>query len=59
MKGAVIGGAGAVVAILLAFWVFIFVVKVAMKLIGLAIIVGLGAFLYVAVRKKLGGGDAR
>ena len=36
-----------------------FVLKVAFKLIGLAIILGLGAALYFAVKNKFGGGNAR
>jgi len=35
------------------------VVKVALKLAGLAIILGLGAALYFWVKNKFGGGNAR
>jgi hypothetical protein len=59
MKGGLVAGVGAVVAIIVAFWLFIVVVKVALKLIGLAIILGLGAVFYVAVRNRIGGGNAR
>ena len=59
MKNGLLAGLGAVVAIILAFWLFFVVLKIAFKLIGLAIIVGLGAALYFAVRNKFGGGDAR
>jgi hypothetical protein len=59
MKNGLLAGLGVVLAIILAFWLFILVVKVTLKLIGLAIIVGLGAAIYFAVRNKFGGGDAR
>jgi len=59
MKNGILGGIGAIVAIIIAFWLFIFVVKVAFKLIGLAIIVGLAAVIYFAVKNRIGGGDAR
>jgi hypothetical protein len=59
MKNGILGGLGAIVAIVIAFWLFIVVVKVAFKLIGLAIIIGLAAFIYFAVRNRIGGGDAR
>jgi len=59
MKNGILGGLGAIVAIIIAFWLFIFVVKVAFKLIGLAIIVGLAAVIYFAVKNRIGGGDAR
>jgi Flp pilus assembly protein protease CpaA len=35
------------------------VVKITLKLIGLAIILGVGAFIYFAVKNRIGGGDAR
>jgi hypothetical protein len=59
MKNGILAGLGAVVAIVIAFWLFIVVVKVALKLIGLAIILGLGAAAYLAVRNRIGGGNAR
>jgi hypothetical protein len=59
MKNGILGGLGAIVAIIIAFWLFIVVVKVAFKLIGLAIIVGLAAIVYFAVRNRIGGGNAR
>ena len=59
MKGGLIAGIGAVVAILIAAWLFIVVVKFTLKLIGLAIILGLAAVAYFAVRNRIGGGNAR
>ena len=59
MKGGIIPAIGAVVAIVIAFWLFVVVLKVAFKLIGLAIIVGLAAIVYFAVKDRIGGGDAR
>jgi hypothetical protein len=59
MKGGIVAGIGALVAIVLAAWLFIVVVKVTLKLIGIAIVLGLGAFLYFAVRNRIGGGNAR
>ena len=60
MTGRIIAaGVGILLAIVIGFWLLVFVVKLALKLIGLAIVVGLAALAYVAVRKKLGGGDAR
>ena len=59
MKGGIVAGIGAVVAIIIAAWLFIVVIKVAFKLIGLAIIVGVGAFIYFAVKNRIGGVDAR
>jgi hypothetical protein len=59
MKNGILGGLGAIVAIVIALWLLIVVVKVAFKLIGLAIIVGLAAIVYFAVRNRIGGGDAR
>jgi uncharacterized membrane protein len=59
MKEGLIAGLGVVVAIVIAFWLFIVVVKVALKLIGLAIILGLAAVIYFAVKNRIGGGNAR
>jgi hypothetical protein len=59
MKGGLIAGIGAVVAIIVAAWLFIVVVKVTLKLLGLAIILGLGAAAYFAVKNRIGGGNAR
>jgi hypothetical protein len=59
MKGGLIAGIGAMVAIVIAAWLFIIVVKVALKLMGVAIILGLGAAAYFAVRNRIGGGNAR
>ena len=59
MKNGILGGLGAIVAIIIAFWLFIVVLKVAFKLIGLAVILGLAAVIYFAVKNRIGGGDAR
>ena len=59
MKNGLLAGLGAIVAIVIAIWLFVVMVKVALKLIGLAIIVGLGAAIYFAVKNRIGGGDAR
>jgi hypothetical protein len=59
MKGGILSGIGAVVAIVIAFWLFIVILKVTVKLIGLAIILGLAAIIYFAVKDRIGGGDAR
>jgi hypothetical protein len=59
MKGGILAGIGAVAAILIAVWLFVVVVKVALKLIGLAIILGFAAALYVFVQSRIGGGNAR
>jgi hypothetical protein len=59
MKGGILAGIGAVVAIIIAAWLFIVVVKLTLKLIGIAIILGLGAAVYFAVRNRIGGGNAR
>jgi len=59
MKGGLISGIGVVVAIVIAIWLFFVVIKIAFKLIGLFIILGLGAALYFAVKNKFGGGNAR
>jgi hypothetical protein len=59
VKGGILAGIGAIAAILVAIWLFVVVVKVALKLIGLAIILGLAAVLYFAVKSRFGGGDAR
>jgi predicted membrane-bound spermidine synthase len=59
MKGGILAGIGAVVAIVVGVWLFVVVVKVALKLIGLFIILGLAAAVYFAVRNRIEGGDAR
>ena len=59
MKGGILAGIGTIVAIVIGFWLFIIVLKVTVKLIGLAIILGLAAVAYFAVKKRIGGGDAR
>jgi hypothetical protein len=59
MKYAVIGGLGAIAAVVIAFWLLIVMVKLTLKLIGLALIVGLGAVIYFEVKKRIGGGNAR
>ena len=59
MKGGILAGAGAIVAIVIAFWLFFIVLKIAVKLIGLAIILGLAAAAYFWIRNRFGGGDAR
>ena len=59
MKNGLLAGLGAIVAIVIGFWLFIVVLKVAFKLIGLAVILGLAAVIYFAVKNRIGGGDAR
>ena len=59
MKGGIIGGLGVIVAIIIGFWLFVVVIKIAFKLIGLAIILGLAAAAYFWVKGKFGGGNAR
>jgi predicted membrane-bound spermidine synthase len=59
MKGGILAGLGAIVAILVAIWLFVVVVKVALKLIGLALILGLAAIVYFVVKDRIGGGNAR
>jgi len=59
MKNLVLVLVGIVVAIVVGFWLLVFMVKLAVKLIGLALIVGLGAALYFGVRNRIGGSDAR
>ena len=59
MKQGLLAGLGAIVAIVIGFWLFIVVIKLAFKLIGLAIILGLAAAAWFAVKKRIGGGDAR
>ena len=59
MKGGIIAGIGAVVAIVIGIWLFFVVLKLTIKLIGLAIIVGLAAVAWIWLRNKFGGGDAR
>jgi hypothetical protein len=48
-----------VVAIVVGFWLLIAMVKLALKLIGLALIVGLGAALYFGVKNRIVGSDPR
>ena len=59
MKGGIVATVGPLLVIVIAFWLFIIVLKVTVKLIGLFIILGLAAALYFAVRNRIGGGDAR
>ena len=59
MKGGILAGLGVVVAIIIGFWLFVVVIKIAFKLIGLAIILGLAAAAYFWVKGKFGGGNAR
>ena len=59
MKGGILAGIGAIVAIVVAIWLFVVVVKVALKLIGLALILGLAAIVYFVVKDRIGGGNAR
>ena len=59
MKNLLLIAIGIVVAIVVGFWLLIFMVKLAVKLIGLALIVGLGAALYFGVKSRIGGSDAR
>jgi len=58
VKGGILAGLGAVVAIVIAFWLFVVVVKIAFKLIGVAIIIALAAIIYFAVKNRIGGGNA-
>jgi hypothetical protein len=48
-----------VVAIVVGFWLLVAMVKLALKLIALALIVGLGAALYFGVKNRIGGSNAR
>ena len=59
MKGGIVATVGTLLVILIAFWLFIIVLKVTFKLIGLALILGLAAVVYFAVKNRIGGGDAR
>jgi len=59
MKGGIVAGLGTIVAIIIAIWLFVFVIKIAFKLIGLVIILGLAAAAYFWLKNKFGGGDAR
>jgi hypothetical protein len=59
MKGGIVAVLGTILAIVVGFWLFVVVIKVAFKLIGLAIILGLAAAAYFWVKGKFGGGDAR
>ena len=59
MKNLLLVALCVVVAIVVGFWLLVAMVKLALKLIGLALIVGLGAALYFGVRNRLGGSDAR
>jgi len=59
MKGGIVAGIGTLLVIIIGFWLFIIVLKVTFKLIGLAIILGLAAVAWIWLRNKFGGGDAR
>ena len=59
MKGGILTGIVAIVAIVIAIWLFFVVLKLTIKLIGLAIILGLAAVAWIWLRNKFGGGDAR
>ena len=59
MKGGIVATVGTLLVILIGFWLFIIVLKVTFKLIGLALILGLAAVVYFAVKNRIGGGDAR
>jgi hypothetical protein len=51
--------AAAIVVAIVAFWLVIVLIKVTLKLIGLAIIVALAATAYLVVRNMIGSGNAR
>ncbi|HEY5710830.1 MAG TPA: hypothetical protein VIT38_02950 [Allosphingosinicella sp.] len=53
------GGLAGIVLTIVAIFVLIALVKVAFKLAALAIVVGIGAAVYFAVRNRIGGGGAR
>ena len=53
------GGLGTIVLLVLGVFVLVALVKVAFKLAALAILVGIGAAIYLAVRNRIGGGGAR
>jgi hypothetical protein len=59
MKGGIIAVLGTILAIVVGFWLFVVVIKVAFKLVGLAIILGLAAAAYFWLKGKFGGGNAR
>jgi len=59
MKNILLVVLGVVVAIVVGFWLLIAMVKLALKLIALALIVGLGAVLYFGVKNRIGSGNAR
>ena len=59
MKNLLLVVLGTIIAIVVGFWLIVFMVKLAVKLIGLALIVGLGAALYFGVRNRIGGSNAR
>ena len=59
MKNLLLVVLGVVIAIVVGIWLVVAVVKLALKLIGLAIVVGLGAALYFAVKNRIGGAHAR
>jgi hypothetical protein len=59
MKNLLLVALFVVIAIVVGIWLVVAVVKLALKLIGLAIVVGLGAALYFAVKNRIGGTDAR
>ena len=59
MKNLLLAALFVIVAIVVGIWLVVAVVKLALKLVALAIIVGLGAALYFAVKNRIGGVDAR
>ena len=59
MKGGILAGAGAIVLVILAIWLFFVVLKIAIKLALLGIVVVAAVAAFYAVKKRIGGGDAR
>ncbi|MBV9884752.1 MAG: hypothetical protein JO276_17215 [Sphingomonadaceae bacterium] len=49
----------AIIVAVVAFWLVIVLIKVTLKLVGLAIIVALAAGAYFVVRNMIGSGNAR
>ena len=60
LKGRSAGGALATVLIaIVVIWLVLKLLGVALKLVGLLILVGLGAAAYVAITRRIGGPDRR
>jgi len=59
-RGQSIGGAVATVLIaIVAIWLILKLLGVALKLVGLLILAGLGVAAYLAITKRIGGPDGR